>query len=129
MKKLSILHTTEVKRTTWGDNSSRYRLLIQGPLYSSRELSKCSLVIDVSKRDKILTETTALRVVPLYRWLRPYTVVVMGTEEMLAEKVRAMLTRTVARDLCDVHFLLAKGDRINSDLNRKRWNIMANCGS
>ncbi len=41
-----------------------------------------------------------------FRELPPFEVVVMTKEEILAEKVRAIMTRTKARDVYDLWFLL-----------------------
>ena len=45
----------------------------------------------------------------MYEDLRPYTVLVMDAREILAEKMRAVMTRTKARDVYDLWFLLQKG--------------------
>lgn len=51
----------------------------------------------------------------------PYPLVVhMQDEEMLAEKVRALLFRHKGRDLFDLWFLLSKGVRLNNEMIGKK---------
>ena len=46
---------------------------------------------------------------------------VLSIEEILAEKIHALFTRTVARDLYDVWFLMQKGVKINRQLTDKKF--------
>lgn len=46
---------------------------------------------------------------------------VLSIEEILAEKIHALFTRTVARDLYDVWFLIQKGVKINRQLTDKKF--------
>ena len=44
----------------------------------------------------------------------------LSQEEILAEKVRAIMTRRKGRDLYDLWYLLSKGTLVESDLVRKK---------
>ena len=52
----------------------------------------------------------------MLRELPSFEVVVMAKEEILAEKVRAIITRTKARDVYDLWFLLQRNPTIDVDL-------------
>ena len=51
-----------------------------------------------------------------------FDVVVMREEEILAEKVRAIFTRSRARDIHDVFFLIQKGIKPNLKLINEKLN-------
>jgi len=56
--------------------------------------------------------------------IAPYPLVVhMDIEELLAEKIRALLTRHKGRDLFDLWFFLSKGVKLREDYieNKMRW--------
>ena len=84
-------------------------LNIRGPLYDGREKTLSTLRVDISAREKVILKPVWREVVPMYEDLRPYTVLVMDAREILAEKMRAVMTRTKARDVYDLWFLLQKG--------------------
>ncbi len=98
-------------------DSSGCRLKIQGPLYQGTEKSLCSLHVEISKREKVILEPEFKSLYPVYPDLPPYSVLTMRTEEILGEKMRALITRSRARDLYDIFFLLKKDTRID-------WNII-----
>jgi len=54
--------------------------------------------------------------------LPAFDVVVMREEEILAEKVRAIFTRSRARDIHDVFFLIQKGIKPNLKLINEKLN-------
>ena len=59
-------------------------------------------------------------ITPVFRDIGPYFIIIMNINEILAEKVRALMTRHKARDLYDLYFLLHKGAIVNRALiNRK----------
>jgi predicted nucleotidyltransferase component of viral defense system len=57
---------------------------------------------------------------PIYNDLPTYFLLSLDQEEIVAEKVRAILTRYKARDVYDLHELLAYGTKINHDLINKK---------
>jgi len=85
-----------------------YVLKIKGPLYTGVDISLSTIRIEISFREKVILEPIVKEIVPIYIDLRPYTVVVMNPEEILAEKFRALIYRRRARDLYDLWFLLRK---------------------
>ncbi len=88
----------------------------RGPLYDGTERSVQTIVIEVSLREAVLDAPSARRIVPPYADLRPYVALCMGLDEMLAEKVRAILTREKPRDIYDAWFLMKK----NADFSAQK---------
>lgn len=91
------------------------RFRIDGPLFSGSEISCCFIYVDISKRETPKTRRI-VRVSPIYPDVPAYELIVMSEEEILAEKVRAVMTRNRARDVYDVWYLVRKGVRIRMDL-------------
>lgn len=92
------------------------KLKLKGPLFSGSERSLQTIYVEASLREKPLLKTVTRSIVPPYTDLPPYIAVTMAPEEILAEKIRAALTRSKARDLYDLWFLLRKGIRFDSAL-------------
>ncbi len=100
-------------------NMLKYRLKIKGPLYAAakNEQAKQTLQIDINTRERPFFETRNIYRTTIYEDLKPYMIVVESPQELLADKVKAMLERTkpVARDLYDA-WMLIKKHRIRPDL-------------
>lgn len=92
------------------------KLKIQGPLYQGMERTLTVLVIEISLREKLLLEPETKEIFPAYADISPYLIKVMKPEEMLAEKVRAIMTRNKARDVFDLRFLLQKKTAFRKEL-------------
>lgn len=101
-------------------NSIMYYFKIKGPLYSGKPLSFCHVQVDISFREKVILEPMVQQIIPLYQSLRPYTVTMLSYEEIFAEKIRALCTRSKARDIYDVWYLLNKNIRFNPELTQKK---------
>lgn len=94
-----------------GGNKPRpAKLGIEGPLFNGREISRCSLSLDFNAREKILLAPQIARIRPPYPDIIGYSVKVMAKKEMAAEKIHALLARSYARDLYDLHFLCRLGE-------------------
>jgi predicted nucleotidyltransferase component of viral defense system len=109
--KTTVSKTEEVK----GIGKS-FALKIKGPLYDGTEKSLTSLRIEISLRRDLLLEPEIKEIIPIYPDIRPYIVLVMRLEEILAEKVRAIFWRSRARDVYDLWFLVKKGVSIKQNL-------------
>ena len=94
----------------------RYR----GPLYDGTERSRGSVEIDVSTRDDVLCDPEWLRLFFPYPETRAVTARCLVIEEAMAEKLRALSTRTRGRDLYDVWFLAQQGVPIDADLFERK---------
>jgi len=101
------------------ENSLKYRLLF----LPKKSTQKTSIRIDVSFREKpINREETVL--IPFDYPISPYPLVIhLGKEEIMAEKIRAILTREKPRDLFDVWFLLTKKIALKEEIIKKKLSI------
>lgn len=97
-------------------NSIKVKLAIEGPSYEGTERTFIVLRIEISLREKVLLEPETKEIFPTYSDLQPYLVKVMNLDEIVAEKLRAILTRDKARDVFDLRFLLNKGVKVNKKL-------------
>jgi predicted nucleotidyltransferase component of viral defense system len=89
---------------------------IKGPLHVGTDKSISSLKIEISMREKILTVPERKEIIPIYDDIPSYFVLIMSLEEILAEKIRAIMTRSKARDVYDIWFLLRKNVKINKEI-------------
>ncbi len=89
-------------------NEVNARLSFRGPLYDGSKESMAFVAINCSLREKPLIVKKEL-FVPSYREIPSFDVFVMGSEEILAEKVRTIFARNKARDAYDLWFLLKRG--------------------
>lgn len=96
------------------------RLLIEGPLFTGKKHSLCSLRIEISRREEVLFAPVIKEIIPRYTELPTYTINVMGLEEIAAEKIRAIMTRRKHRDLYDLHYLIRRDASIEIDLVEKK---------
>jgi predicted nucleotidyltransferase component of viral defense system len=103
---LSILgYKTNIRKAGKRGGRGAIRLLIEGPLFDGRDMSICSITISISTRGDLIKSPVTKKIVPVYPEVQPYVVSHMDIEEILAEKVRALLTRNKARDLYDLFFI------------------------
>jgi hypothetical protein len=110
-------HVKEVKKSSREIN---FRLLFRGPLYRGGRQGLCFIPLNINLRERVILPPERAAISPIYREIPSFTVFSMRAEEILAEKVRAILTRDKPRDIYDLWFLLEKG--IQPDLklvNRK----------
>ncbi len=99
-------------------NTVLLRLRIQAQLYSGAPTGLCTIRLDINtKSDVLQPKTLTLR--SLYPDIPSFEVLTLSKEELLAEKVRAIMTRTKARDVYDLWFIL-KETTIDLDLVQKK---------
>jgi len=90
-----------------------------GPLFDGRDRSKGKVRVDMSRRSEPV-ETRRELVTSEYDDVRPFVVTVLTAQEMLAEKMRALLVRSKPRDLYDIWLLLRQGVLLDhQSLDRK----------
>jgi len=94
----------------------KYSIKIKGPLFDGTEQSHAHIQLDLSKREKVVIPIKTNTITPIYKDLPPYTVAVMSTTEIMAEKIRAILTRDNARDIYDLWFLIQKKNKTSISL-------------
>ena len=101
------------------ENSIKYKLKIEGPLFE-KPRSIQTILLEISIRERPIEKPDTTLITPVFRDLSPYFIIIMNINEILAEKVRALMTRRKPRDLYDLYFLLHKGAIVNRALiNRK----------
>jgi len=99
--------------------SFSFRIGVEGPLFT-REVERCFVRVDVSKREEVIKEVEVKELKPVYFDISPFFVPLMKIEEVLAEKIRAVIWRGKARDLYDIWFLLKNGIKIDYDIVDKK---------
>ena len=82
---------------------------IHGPLYNGNRISLCKISLDISLREKTMLPPAMKRLGIHVEEIPSFELPVMCEEEILAEKIRAILTRNKARDLYDAYYLALKG--------------------
>ena len=87
-------------------NEINIRLLLHGPLYKGRTEEECFIPINISRRERVSLEPKYEMIISMYRDLSNFTVFIMDEKEILAEKIRAIYSRDVPRDVYDLWFLL-----------------------
>lgn len=75
---------------------------------------------DLSFRDNLVEEPTRRRVIDSYGF-GPAELQVMSREEILAEKLHALDSRSAARDLYDVWFLFGKGVEVDGEVLERKF--------
>ena len=109
------------------DNTS-ITFKINGPIYRStlNDNAIATLRLDISRREDIALKPLMQNVVPPYKDLRPYFIVHMHPNEILAEKFRAIMTREKARDIYDFDFLISKKYDLLYSIIEKKMHIYKN---
>jgi len=77
-------------------------------LYKGTKESQCFIPLNISLKEKILSEPKKEILTSLYKEIPTFEVYAMNEKEILAEKIRAILTREKPRDIYDLWFLIAK---------------------
>lgn len=97
------------------EKSFKTRLGVKGPLYTGDRRSLNFVRIEINKKSSVQNFQT-LRYNPQFQDLASFELPVLSEEEILAEKIRAISTRTKPRDLYDTYHLLSKGVEIRQEL-------------
>jgi predicted nucleotidyltransferase component of viral defense system len=91
----------------------------RGPLYDNRDRTKGKVRIDISTREEKV-DTRRELIASEYDDLRPFVALVISREHLLAEKVRALLMRSKARDLYDIWLLTSQNVSMDRALVYKK---------
>ena len=117
LKRFNIEFETETKDYPVGLKAT---FRIKGPLYTGIRNSLCKLIMDFSFRENVMLPPNIKTIGRFLAEIPSFDVFVMQEPEILAEKVRAILTRTTARDAYDLWFLLDNGVKFDATLIRKK---------
>ncbi|MCW6161548.1 MAG: nucleotidyl transferase AbiEii/AbiGii toxin family protein [Candidatus Micrarchaeales archaeon] len=94
-------------------------VLIGGPRFNGKESTMQQIRIEISTAGKLYLGSEAKPKNPAYADARPYVALVMKREEILGEKIRALMSRTRRhreRDLYDLYFFIGKGTSIDKGI-------------
>jgi predicted nucleotidyltransferase component of viral defense system len=91
----------------------------QGPLYDGRDRTKGKVRVDISARQEKI-DTQRELITSEYDDIRPFVANVISPEHLLAEKIRALLMRSKARDAYDIWLLTNQGIQMDRELVRKK---------
>ncbi len=105
-------HVDNQKET---DISASFRIGAEGPLFEG-EKSRCYLKIEISYREEVILPTKNEYHHPLFPDILPFRISIMDLREILAEKIRAVMSRKRARDIFDLWFLLIKNVKMEVGL-------------
>jgi predicted nucleotidyltransferase component of viral defense system len=100
----------EMRRPSGSDVGYTFDVGFRGPLYDGRNRSEGVARVDVNRRPEVVESCREL-VHPEYDDVRPFAVMVLTLECLLADKMRAMLVRGRPRDLYDIWLLCHRGVR------------------
>ena len=93
-------------------NMLKYVMKIKGPLYAltSNAQAVQTIRLDINTYERTMLDTVLLNRVAIYEDMKPYMLTTVSKEELLADKIKAMLERIepVARDLYDAWILIKK---------------------
>ncbi|MCJ7816352.1 MAG: nucleotidyl transferase AbiEii/AbiGii toxin family protein [Candidatus Aenigmarchaeota archaeon] len=117
LKRFNIEFEIETKKYHAG---LKVTFRIKGPLYNGIRFSLCKLMLDFSFRENVILNPNIKTIGRFIEEIPSFDVFVMQEPEILAEKIRAVLTRTTARDVYDLWFLLGNGVKFDGNLVRKK---------
>ena len=107
---------TDFQETRFGMN---FKIRFKGILYNGSNHSLCRLSIDFQEND-VYNQPIKKIIRPIYFDLPNYFLLALNTQEILAEKIRAVLTRYKARDVFDLNELFLNNISIDYDLVNKK---------
>lgn len=96
-----------------------FSVQFKGILFNGTNQSMCKMSFDFRNRD-IYNKPLKNIIRPIYHDLPNYFLLALDKEEILAEKIRAILTRYKARDVYDLNELLLNEVKINFELVNKK---------
>ncbi|MFZ2455933.1 MAG: nucleotidyl transferase AbiEii/AbiGii toxin family protein [Candidatus Altiarchaeia archaeon] len=110
----------EMKTKYQSHNTVMASIRAKGPLYTGSNQTLSKIEIDINLKSKTDLPPKVANYSPLYPDIPSYTIQVMKEEEILAEKIRAIMTRDKPRDIYDLWFLMNKGVSIDIKLAGKK---------
>ncbi|MGC8497597.1 MAG: nucleotidyl transferase AbiEii/AbiGii toxin family protein [Thermoplasmata archaeon] len=102
------------------DNKSKTQSLatfiIDGFLYNGSPESYARVRLSINFADSTIMNSDWLPLFSNYPDIPSFSLNIMNMEEILSEKIRALVMREKARDAYDIYFLLQKGIKPNMDM-------------
>ena len=118
----------EIDRVEDQEISLNARLRYRGPLFDGSEKSIGRINIEISKREDVLLEPEWTRLFFEYPESRVLSALGLQKKEVLAEKLRALSSRSKGRDLYDVWFLLKQDTPLNKELFIEKMEVVGGSG-
>ncbi len=112
--------SARINRVEERANALLARLRYEGPLFDGSEQSRGHIALEVSTRGDIIRPPEWRRLFTPYPETRAVTARCLVIEEAFAEKLRALSTRSRARDLYDCWFLLQQDVSIEPELFQRK---------
>jgi len=110
----------EIKEERKAHNTIMAIIRTRGPLFQGTQHSVSGIKLDMNLKSSIDLEPEYRSYSSLYPNVPAFSMLVMQEKEILAEKVRAIMTRGKARDVYDLRFLLERGVQFDEGLVRKK---------
>jgi len=110
----------ELKTNHQSHNTVMASIRAKGPLYTGSNQTLSKIEIDINLKSSVDMPPRNANYSSLYPDIPTYTIQVMQEEEILAEKIRAIMTRDKPRDIYDLWFLLNKGVAVDTKLAEKK---------
>lgn len=117
MKQFGVKCHIHKKKTPF--SSVLITLRCEGPLFNGMPQSYASIRMDINLKSSIDMEPIIRSHSPLYSEIPAFSLLVMQEKEIIAEKIRAILTRNKARDVYDLWALMKKGIDANEIVENK----------
>ena len=109
---------TDIKKETTVGNSKKFTVK-----YNGFKNYPNNVRVDLSLREKIQNESSDLKVLHNYSKIPPFSIPSMTVEEIMAEKVRAVIYSGAPRHLYDLNYLFAKQISLNPELVRTKISL------
>lgn len=110
----------EIKEEGKFEKSKSFSIRIKGPLYNGDRMSACKVILDCSFREEVMMKPLIKSIGRFLEEIPSFDVYVMSKEEIVAEKIRAILMRNKARDVYDLYFLIESGVKIDKEVVEKK---------
>lgn len=95
-------------------------LRCEGPLYNGTPQTYSNVRIDINNKSSIDMVPVLKNYSSIYPEIPSFSILAMQEAEIMAEKIRAIVTRNKARDLYDLWYLMAKGVNIDKNIIEKK---------
>ncbi|MEA3438460.1 MAG: nucleotidyl transferase AbiEii/AbiGii toxin family protein, partial [Thermodesulfobacteriota bacterium] len=117
LKRFNIEYEIKTKEY---DNEQKTTLRIKGPLFIGISQSLCKLIIDISLREKVILKPNIKTIGRFLEEIPIFDIFAMQEKEILAEKIRAIMTRSKARDIYDLWFLMDQDVKFDKKLAKEK---------
>lgn len=117
MKQFGVTSWVHKKKEPF--NSVLLTLRCEGPLFRSTPQSVSSVRMDVNLRSSVDAEPLVKTYNSFYSEIPAFSILAMQEKEILAEKIRAVMTRNKARDLYDLWALVNRGTGTGEFVGKK----------